>query len=67
MNSIFRNVRENARLDAAEESDDEAEFQQHQHQLSNCSSSSSAIKIKEVRVLCAFNYRFKRWVPLKCE
>jgi len=55
MNSIFRNVRENARLDAAEESEDESEFQ--------CAGEMNSKK--EARVLCAFNYRFKRWVPLK--
>ena len=59
MNSIFRNVRENVRLDAAEESEDESEFQ-----LAGEMNSEHVAK-KEVRVLCAFNYRFKRWVPLK--
>ena len=59
MNSIFRNVRENARLDAAEESEDESEFQRASEM------DSEPVAKKEVRVLCAFNYRFKRWVPLK--
>ena len=60
MNSIFRNVRENARLDAAEESEDEAEFEQPAGNASVCAATR-----KEARVLCAFYYRFKRWVPLK--
>lgn len=64
MNSIFRNVRENVRLDAAEESEDESEFQHTSEMISEDSVKGFVIK-KEVRVLCAFNYRFKRWIPLK--
>jgi hypothetical protein len=64
MNSIFRNVRENVRLDAAEESEDESEFQHTGETNSDDSVKGFVIK-KEVRVLCAFNYRFKRWIPLK--
>ena len=64
MNSIFRNVRENVRLDAAEESEDESEFQRASEMESE-DSIKGPVARKEARVLCAFNYRFKRWVPLK--
>ena len=59
MNSVFRRVRENARLDAIEESDDETEFQ-------NSEPDKHVNLEKAVLMLCSFNYRFKRWVPLKC-
>ena len=59
MNSVFRRVRENARLDAIEESDDETEFQ-------NSDTDKYVNMEKVVLMLCSFNYRFKRWVPLKC-
>ena len=59
MNSVFRRVRENARLDAIEESDDESEFQ-------NSEPDKHVNLKKAVLMLCSFNYRFKRWVPLKC-
>jgi len=59
MNSVFRRVRENARLDAIEESDDELEFQ-------NSEPDKHVNLEKAVLMLCSFNYRFKRWTPLKC-
>ena len=59
MNSVFRRVRENVRLDAIEESDDETEFQ-------NSEPDKNVNLEKSVLMLCSFNYRFKRWVPLKC-
>ena len=59
MNSIFRKIRENVSLDAAEESDEEEEFQKTHHENSHTNLEKSA------RIVCAFNYRFKRWFPLK--
>ena len=59
MNSVFRKIRENASLDAAEESDEEEEFQKTHHENSHTNLEKNA------RILCAFNYRFKRWTPLK--
>ena len=64
LNSIFRTVRENASLDAAEESEDEEVFQasQQMHIEGYISSSSSP---PERAMICTYNYKFKRWVPLR--
>jgi len=60
LNSIFRNVKENASLDTAEESDDEDAFQNsqelHMSGYITCS--------RERAMTCSYNYKFKRWVPL---
>lgn len=63
LNSIFRTVRENASLDAAEESEDEEVFQasQQMHIEGYISSSSPP----ERTMICTYNYKFKRWVPLR--
>ena len=63
LNSIFRTVRENASLDAAEESEDEEVFQasQQMHIEGYISSSSPP----EMAMICTYNYKFKRWVPLR--
>jgi hypothetical protein len=63
LNSIFRTVRENASLDAAEESEDEEVFQasQQMHIEGYISSSSPP----ERAMICTYNYKFKRWVPLR--
>jgi hypothetical protein len=63
LNSIFRTVRENASLDAAEESEDEEVFQasQQMHIEGFISSSSPP----ERAMICTYNYKFKRWVPLR--
>ena len=58
MNSVFRRVRENDRLDTIEESDDETEFQ-------NNEPNKHVNTEKVARILCSFNHRFKRWVPIK--
>jgi hypothetical protein len=58
MNSVFRRVRENDRLDTLEESDDEIEFQ-------NNEPNKHVNTEKVARIMCSFNYRFKRWVPVK--
>jgi hypothetical protein len=63
LNSIFRTVRENASLDAAEESEDEEVFQASQQMhIEGYISSSSA---PEKAMICTYNYKFKRWVPLR--
>jgi len=60
LNSIFRNVKENASLDTAEESDDEDAFQNSQElQLAGYITCS-----RERAMVCSYNYKFKRWVPL---
>ena len=68
LNSIFRTVRENASLDAAEESEDEEVFQaSHQMHIEGyvSSSSSSSSSAPEKAMICIYNYKFKRWVPLR--
>jgi hypothetical protein len=63
LNSIFRNVKENASLDTAEESDDEDAFQNSQElHLSGYITCS-----RERAMVCSYNYKFKRWVPLHLE
>ena len=65
LNSIFRTVRENASLDAAEESEDEEVFQaSHQMHIEGYVSSSSS-SAPEKAMICIYNYKFKRWVPLR--
>jgi hypothetical protein len=63
LNSIFRTVRENASLDTAEESEDEDVFQasQQMHIEGYISPSSPPEKV----MICTYNYKFKRWVPLR--
>jgi adenylate kinase family enzyme len=58
MNKIFRIIKENDNLDALEESDDEEEFE-NEHldkfvKLDKCE-----------KMVCQYNYKFKRWVPKK--
>jgi len=60
MNRIFRNIKENINLDALEESDSEEEFENENLDkfvhLDKCE-----------RMVCAYNYKFKKWVPLRLE
>jgi len=56
MNSIFRNIRENARLDALEESEDEDEFE-------NVAEDKFVDLGVERTMRCVYSYRFRRWVP----
>ena len=58
MNSIFRTIKENINLDALEESDDEDEFQ-------NENIDKYVDLKKSYYMMCAFNYKFKKWMPLK--
>lgn len=58
MNRLFRFIKENANLDALEESDDEEEFQ-------NASSTKFVDLTKKVNMLCKFNTKFRKWVPVR--
>jgi hypothetical protein len=58
MNSLFRTIKENANLDALEESDDEEEFQNNDEE--QFVSLNISYKIK-----CIFNKKFKQWQPIE--
>jgi hypothetical protein len=58
MNRVFRNIIENERLDAQEESEDEAEFE-------NTDPDKYVSLHKEFLMICRFNKRFCRWVPVQ--
>jgi hypothetical protein len=58
MNKLFRNIKENNNLDALEESDDEEEFENEKL--------DKYVKLDmSVKMVCIYNYKFKRWVPIK--
>ncbi len=58
MNQLFRNIKENQNLDALEESDDEEEFQ-------NDRDDRFVHLDRSYRMICQFNYKFKKWFPVK--
>ena len=58
LNSLFRNIKENNNLDALEESDDEEEFQ-------NINDDKFVYLDKVYKMICHYNKKFKRWVPIK--
>ena len=58
MNDMFRTIRENHYLDAIEESDSEDEFQ-------NVSPDKHVHLDKQFKMLCQWNARIKRWIPLE--
>jgi hypothetical protein len=58
MNNLFRIIKENNNLDALEESDDEEEFQ-------NENTDRFVHLSKSYKMVCAFNYKFKKWYPLR--
>jgi hypothetical protein len=58
MNRVFRNIIENERLDAQEESEDEADFE-------NTDPDKYVSLHKERLMICRFNKRFCRWVPVQ--
>lgn len=58
MNGYFRNIDENKRLDALEESDDESDFE-------NVEPDKYVSLDKEYMMVCRFNKRFCRWVPIQ--
>ena len=58
LNGLFRKIRENTNLDYIEESDDEDEFQKTEE--------DRYVDIKKVLLMeCYFNYKFKKWIPVK--
>jgi hypothetical protein len=58
MNGLFRNIKENRNLDAIEESDDEDDFQ-------DMRLDKYVDLNKTVAIECIFNYKFKRWTPIR--
>ena len=58
MNRLFRNIAENQRLDALEESDDENDFE-------NIEPDKYVSLHKEYMMICRFHKRFCRWVPIQ--
>jgi hypothetical protein len=58
MNKLFRNIKENQNLDALEESDDEEEFQDDRID-------KFVFLEKEYNMVCTFNYKYKKWVPIR--
>jgi hypothetical protein len=58
MNKLFRIIKENNDLDALEESDDEEEFE-------NENVDKFVYLNKSYKMLCNFNNKFKKWVPIK--
>jgi hypothetical protein len=59
LNRLFRNIKENQNLDALEESDDEDEFENDR--LDKFMRTDT----QEVRMVCQFHPKFKRWVPVQ--
>ena len=57
MNKLFRNIKENNDLDALEESDDEEEFE-------NSNADKFVYLNKSYKMVCNFNHKFKKWVPV---
>ena len=58
MNKLFRTIKENDRLDALEESDDEEEFE-------NENEDKFVYLDKTYNMVCLYNYKFKKWYPIK--
>ena len=58
MNKLFRNIKENNNLDTLEESDDENEFE-------NEKEDRFVYLDREFNMMCSYNYKFKKWTPLK--
>ncbi len=58
MNKLFRNIKENDNLDALEESDDELEFE-------NEKEDRYVYLNREINMICSYNTKFKKWVPLR--
>jgi hypothetical protein len=58
MNGIFRRIRENANLDLAEESEDEADFE-------NTDTNKYVDLERIVPIECFFNVKHKKWIPVR--
>ena len=57
MNKLFRNIKENDNLDAIEESDDEAEFE-------NSCENKYVYLNRSFKMKCEYNNKFKKWTPI---
>jgi hypothetical protein len=58
MNGIFRKIKENVNLDYIEESDDEDDFE-------NAEPDKYVDLNKKINMECKFNYKFKKWMPIR--
>lgn len=58
MNNLFRNIRENKNIDYIEESDNEEDFE-------NIAEDKYVDLNKTFNIVCNFNSKFKKWVPIK--
>ena len=58
MNRLFRKIKENANLDALEESDDEAEFEDDRPD-------KFVFLDKTYNMVCIWNNKFKKWAPIR--
>ena len=58
MNKLFRNIKENANLDALEESDDEEEFE-------NDREDKFVYLERTYDMICQYNNKFKKWTPIE--
>jgi hypothetical protein len=58
MNQLFRSIKENQNFDALEESDDEEEFQDEREDR-------FVYLERSYKMICRFNYKFKKWFPVK--
>lgn len=68
MNSLFRNIKENQNIDLIEESDDEEEneFDGNCNYNGNAKSIDKYVDLdKSLHMECAFNFKFKKWVPIR--
>jgi len=57
MNKLFRNIKENDNLDTIEESDNELDFE-------DVREDKYVYLDKSFNLICEYNYKFKRWVPI---
>ena len=58
MNKLFRRIRENDNLDLAEESEDEADFE-------NMDANKYVNVDTVLQIECVFNQKHKRWIPVR--
>jgi hypothetical protein len=58
MNKLFRNIKENANLDALEESDDEEEFE-------NDKPDKFVFLERAYNMVCVWNAKFRKWAPVR--
>jgi len=58
MNSLFRKIKENQNIDYIEESDDEDDIQ-------DMAEDKYVDLNKNLLIECTFNYKFKKWVPVR--